>query len=44
MGLNSVSPDPLYKELYEFVKDIKLGDKVKIANISLLLSNEFFFG
>ncbi|CCV63958.1 Mannitol-1-phosphate/altronate dehydrogenases [Alteracholeplasma palmae J233] len=40
----TVSPDPLYPELYEHVKDIKLGDKIHLEKIEYLLADEKVFG
>lgn len=40
----TISPDPLYKDLYEMVKDIKLGEITRLTDIENLLSNEKIFG
>lgn len=50
MGINDlgeyfpVSPDPLYRNLFELVQDIMLGDSIKLDTLEGLLSNEKIFG
>lgn len=39
-----VSPDPLYGHVHEYVKTIKLGDKIKLDQIRPLLEDEKIFG
>lgn len=39
------SPDPLYDQLHEYVKDIQLGDKVNVhEKLQPILSNKSIFG
>ncbi|MBB1078684.1 mannitol dehydrogenase family protein [Limosilactobacillus sp. STM2_1] len=39
------SPDPLYDQLHEYVKDIKLGDEINVhEKLQLILSNKSIFG
>ncbi len=39
-----VSPDPLYEYAYGYVKDINLGDKIKLDQVRSLLEDEKIFG